>query len=131
MPVAAKRKLAAVPSEKTADLSAFVPRELLGSEDPQTLIPRLAKDEDAVRAIEQSVRAIPTVHHLNHGDARSMLNLAPGSVQLVLTSPPYWTLKEYRDSDAQLGHIEDYDEFLEQLDKVWKHCFEHSFPADV
>jgi DNA modification methylase len=129
MPVAAKRKLAATPCENATDLSAFVPRELICSEDPQTVIPRLAKDENAVRAIEQSVRSIPTVHHLNHGDARSMPNLAPGSVQLVLTSPPYWTLKEYRDSDAQLGHVEDYDEFLEQLDKVWKHCFEALVPG--
>lgn len=129
MPVAAKRKLATTRVENTADLSAFVPRELIGSEDPQTLIPRLAKDEDAVRLIEQSVRTIPTVHHLNHGDARSMLNLAPGSIQLVLTSPPYWTLKEYRDSDAQLGHVEDYDQFLHELDKVWKHCFEALVPG--
>lgn len=129
MPVAAKRKLAATPSGNNTDLSAFVPRELIRSEDPQTLIPRLAKDEDAVRAIEQSVRTIPTVHYLNHGDARNMPNLAPESVQLVLTSPPYWTLKEYRDSDAQLGHVEDYDEFLEQLDKVWKHCFEALVPG--
>ena len=129
MPVAAKRKLATTSPEKATDLSAFVPRELFLSEDPQTLIPRLAKDEDAVRAIEQSVRTIPTVHHLNLGDARSMPSLAPGSVQLVLTSPPYWTLKEYRDTDAQLGHVEDYDEFLEQLDKVWKHCFEALVPG--
>ncbi len=129
MPVAAKRKLATTSPEKATDLSAFVPRELFLSEDPQTLIPRLAKDEDAVRAIEQSVRTIPTVHHLNLGDARSMPGLAPGSVQLVLTSPPYWTLKEYRDTDAQLGHVEDYDEFLEQLDKVWKHCFEALVPG--
>lgn len=129
MPVAAKRKLAAAPPEKTADLSAFVPRELIRSGDPQSLIPRLAKEEESVRAIEQAVRTIPTVHHLNHGDARNMLNLAPGSVQLVLTSPPYWTLKEYRDSDAQLGHVEDYDEFLEQLDRVWKHCFEALVPG--
>jgi modification methylase len=129
MPVAAKRKPAAASPQKTADLSAFVPPELICSEDPQTLIPRLAKDEEAVRAIEQSVRAIPTVHHLNRGDARSMSNLAPESVQLVLTSPPYWTLKEYRDSEAQLGHVEDYDEFLEQLDKVWKHCFKALVPG--
>ncbi len=129
MPVAAKRKLATASPEKTTDLSAFVPRELIRSEDPQTLIPRLAKDEESVRAIEQSVRTIPTVHHLNHGDARTMPNLAPESVHLVLTSPPYWTLKEYRDSDAQLGHVEDYDQFLHELDKVWKHCFEALVPG--
>lgn len=41
-------------------------------------------------------------------------------MHLVLTSPPYWTLKEYRDTEGQLGHVTDYGEFLEELDKVWK-----------
>jgi DNA modification methylase len=52
-----------------------------------------------------------------------MDELAPESVHLVLTSPPYWTLKEYRDSKGQMGHIEDYEEFLRELDRVWRHCF--------
>jgi DNA modification methylase len=38
-------------------------------------------------------------------------------------------LKEYRDSDAQLGHIENYEQFIEELDKVWKHCFESLVPG--
>jgi DNA modification methylase len=63
------------------------------------------------------------------GDARGMSDLAPGSVQLVVTSPPYWTLKEYRDSSGQMGHIEDYDEFLAELDKVWAHCFRALVPG--
>jgi modification methylase len=113
MPIAAKRKvIGASPEDAVADLSPFVPPELIISNDPQTLIPRLAKDEESVRAIERSVRAIPTTHRLYLGDARTALNLKPDSVHLVLTSPPYWTLKEYRDSDAQLGHVEDYKQFL-------------------
>ena len=39
-----------------------------------------------------------------------------------MTSPPYWTLKRYRDSEGKLGHVETYDEFLGELDKVWLHC---------
>jgi DNA modification methylase len=58
-----------------------------------------------------------------------MSGLTPGSVQLVVTSPPYWTLKEYRDSKGQMGHIEEYDEFLEELDKVWSHCFRALVPG--
>ena len=54
----------------------------------------------------------------------------PGeSVHLVLTSPPYWTLKEYRDSQGQLGHIEGYDEFLRELDRVWQRCFDALVPG--
>jgi hypothetical protein len=119
MRLAAKRKLATDLPEKVAlDISEFVPRELRNLGDLQKAIPRLAKDEQAVRAIEQAVQTIPTTHHLYMGDARTMSNLEPERVDLVLTSPPYWTLKEYRESDAQLGHIENYDEFLEELDKV-------------
>ena len=44
------------------------------------------------------------------------------SVHLIVTSPPYWTLKEYRDSAGQLGHIADYEQFLVQLEQVWEEC---------
>jgi modification methylase len=129
MPVAAKRKPANVSTEKTTvDLSPFVPGELRHADDPQTLIPRLAKDDGAVRMIEHSVQTIPTAHRLSLGDARKM-GIESESVHLVLTSPPYWTLKEYRDSDAQLGHVEDYEQFLQELDEVWKRCFEALVPG--
>ncbi|HTV57772.1 MAG TPA: site-specific DNA-methyltransferase [Verrucomicrobiae bacterium] len=58
-----------------------------------------------------------------------MTAVLPESVHLILTSPPYWTLKEYRHSDAQLGHVEDYDQFLEELDRVWKQCFDALVPG--
>ena len=61
-------------------------------------------------------------------DARSF-EIASESVHLVLTSPPYWTLKEYRDSEGQLGHVEDYDGFLAELDKVWATCFDALVPG--
>ncbi len=112
MSVATKRKAASDSPEKpSAALAAFVPRELRDLGDPQTAIPRLARDEQSVRIIEQAVQTIPTTHRLYRGDAREMPTLKTESVHLVLTSPPYWTLKEYRESAAQLGHIEDYDQF--------------------
>jgi len=51
------------------------------------------------------------------------------TVHLVVTSPPYWTLKEYRDSKGQLGHLEDYAYFLAELDKVWQQCFKALVPG--
>jgi DNA modification methylase len=130
MALAAKRKLADLSLEKkTSDLSPFVPSELRNSDETQSMIPRLAKDEQAVRSIERSVQTIPTTHRLFVGDARRMSNLAAESLHLVLTSPPYWTLKEYRASHGQMGHIEDYEQFLEELDKVWKNCFEALVPG--
>jgi modification methylase len=118
-----------LPDETSAGLSTFVPAELRDIGDPQTAIPRLARDERSVRIIEQAVQTVPTTHRLCRGDARAMASLRSESVHLVLTSPPYWTLKEYRDSDAQLGHVEDYDQFLHELDKVWKHCFDALVPG--
>jgi DNA modification methylase len=50
-------------------------------------------------------------------------------VHLVLTSPPYWTLKRYNEHDGQLGHIADYQAFLDSLDQVWAHCFRALIPG--
>ncbi|WP_117238266.1 DNA-methyltransferase [Thermus sediminis] len=58
---------------------------------------------------------------LHVGDAREVLPRLPeASVHLVVTSPPYWTLKRYEDHPGQLGHMEDYEAFLDELDKVWR-----------
>jgi DNA modification methylase len=64
-----------------------------------------------------------TTHRLHLGDARDLSWIPDASVHLVVTSPPYWTLKEYApDNDKQMGHFEDYEHFLSQLDLVWKEC---------
>ncbi len=110
-------------------LDAFVPPEILPLSNPQTGIPRIAKDRRLLRLIDEAVQRIPTQHWINRGDARSMDAVEPESIHLVLTSPPYWTLKDYRDSDGQIGHIEDYDRFLAELDKVWAHCFRVLVPG--
>jgi DNA modification methylase len=89
----------------------------------------MARDANLVRLIEAAVRRIPTVHDLYCEDARKITNLASESVHLVVTSPPYWTLKEYRDTPGQMGRIVDYEEFLDQLDKVWEHCYRMLVPG--
>lgn len=64
-----------------------------------------------------------TVHRLHLGDARELSWIPDESVHLVVTSPPYWTLKEYTSGNrSQLGDIEDYESFLSELDKVWAEC---------
>src|SRR2546425_2015204 len=130
MYVAAKRKsLEDCSAQENADLSRYVPQELAKYDDPQTAIPRIAKDAQSIRLIERAVHQVPTLHSLYHGDARNMQRLREESVHLVLTSPPYWTLKEYRPSEGQLGHVEDYDQFLQELDKVWKQGFQALVPG--
>ncbi len=68
-------------------------------------------------------------YRLIHGDARSFSNIEDESVHLVVTSPPYWTLKRYNESPLQLGHIEDYELFLDELDKVWREAYRTLVPG--
>jgi site-specific DNA-methyltransferase (adenine-specific) len=70
-----------------------------------------------------------TLHRLRLGDARAMPWLADQSVHLVVTSPPYWTLKEYEKNRDQLGEVEDYDRFLDELDRVWRECMRALTPG--
>ncbi|MEE8200486.1 MAG: site-specific DNA-methyltransferase [Candidatus Acidoferrales bacterium] len=56
------------------------------------------------------------------GDSRELNWMPDASVHLVVTSPPYWTLKEYPLNRRQLGLVEDYEEFHNELEKVWRHC---------
>ncbi|HFA48742.1 MAG TPA: site-specific DNA-methyltransferase [Bacteroidetes bacterium] len=50
------------------------------------------------------------------------MNLLPdGSVQLVITSPPYWQLKDYGTKD-QIGYHDSYENYINHLNLVWKEC---------
>lgn len=110
-------------------LDEYVPDELRELDDPQTAIPRIARAPELAHVVDAAVHQIPTEHVLNLGDARAMTGLKPESIHLVLTSPPYWTLKEYRQVEGQLGHISNYDLFLNDLDEVWRQCFDALVPG--
>jgi len=70
-----------------------------------------------------------TCHRLINGDARDLSFLDDGSVHLAVTSPPYWNLKQYREHPDQLGHIRDYETFLGEIEKVWRHIFRVLVPG--
>lgn len=70
-----------------------------------------------------------TTHTIHQGDCRDMGWIQDSSVHLVLTSPPYWTLKEYPLREGQLGLVGDYDTFHDQLEKVWRHCLRVLVPG--
>lgn len=106
----------------------FLPAEYHELEHPQTALPAIAKDPQKMAVIEEIVGTLPTRHDLYRADSRE-LELPPESVHLVVTSPPYWTLKTYRDSAGQLGHVDDYAEFLSELDRVWERCYEALVPG--
>ena len=70
-----------------------------------------------------------TIHRLINGDARDLSFLPDESVHLVITSPPYWNLKRYNENPNQLGHIEDYESFLQEIKFVWEHAFRILVPG--
>lgn len=91
-----------------------------------------AKMEAKQLAFALNPEILRTTHRLYLGDAREMPHLSQDeSVHLVVTSPPYWTLKQYDGAagNAQLGHMEDYANFQRQLARVWKRCFDLLVPG--
>lgn len=63
-----------------------------------------------------------TKHNIVIGDSRQMDNLDDSSVQLAITSPPYWQLKDYG-TDNQIGYHENYENYINNLNLVWKECY--------
>ncbi|MCG8608540.1 site-specific DNA-methyltransferase, partial [bacterium] len=62
-----------------------------------------------------------TRHKFILGDARCMTELTKESVHLVVTSPPYWQLKDY-DTEGQIGFDQTYEEYINHLSLVWNEC---------
>ncbi len=62
-----------------------------------------------------------TTHKIIIGDSRWMKELPDESVHLVITSPPYWQLKDYGNGN-QIGFNDNYEEYINNLNLVWKEC---------
>ncbi|MBN4081216.1 site-specific DNA-methyltransferase [Caldithrix abyssi] len=62
-----------------------------------------------------------TKHRVIIGDSRNMKELDKESVQLIITSPPYWQLKDYGHKN-QIGYHDSYGEYINNLNLVWKEC---------
>ena len=56
------------------------------------------------------------------GDSRKMIELKDSSIDLVVTSPPYWHIKNYG-VEGQIGYGQSLHEYLKSLYIVWKECF--------
>jgi len=65
---------------------------------------------------------LQTEHRIITGDSRQMLELTDKSIQLIITSPPYWQLKDYG-NHTQIGFDHTYEEYINNLNLVWKECF--------
>jgi DNA modification methylase len=112
-----------MPASVTKNYIDYLPQEISVLKNPQTDIPRIAKNKKLIKQIESAVQQVPTIHKLYRADARNLSFVDKESVHLIVTSPPYWTLKKYRDNENQLAEVEDYEIFLKELDKIWRHCY--------
>ena len=63
-----------------------------------------------------------TKHKIIIGDSRNMQQIKDMSVHLIITSPPYWQLKDYG-SKEQIGFNDSYEDYINNLNLVWKECF--------
>lgn len=62
-----------------------------------------------------------TAHRIIVGDSRRMEEVRDQSVHLIITSPPYWQLKDYGDG-KQIGFNDTYEEYINNLNLVWNEC---------
>lgn len=86
-------------------------------------IPSLARDDELGEELSKKLDKLASIHTLYLGDSRNMAEVSSGSIHLIVTSPPYWTLKKYNDVNGQLGSIKIYENFLRELSKVIKECY--------
>ncbi|MCL4490973.1 MAG: thermonuclease family protein [Nitrospirae bacterium] len=71
---------------------------------------------------------LKTIHKIIHGDSRQMNLLADKSVHLVITSPPYWQLKDYG-TENQIGFHESYESYINNLNLVWQESYRVLHPG--
>ncbi|MGO9330537.1 MAG: DNA-methyltransferase [Steroidobacteraceae bacterium] len=110
--------------------------KIFGGEMELPAADNTAKALQVYRAANERFRQVPwpkpfhkTTHILRLGDARDLSAIKDGSVHLVVTSPPYWTLKDYPRATGQLGALDNYAGFLAELDNVWRECLRVLVPG--
>lgn len=94
----------------------------------------LARRRLGMRELWQDEPAAPSVIH--QADARTMEQvLEPNSVDMVITSPPYWDIlsqkrsadgkevRDYGDAVEDLGKISNYQDFMDELAEVFRPVF--------
>lgn len=69
-----------------------------------------------------------TRHTIIIGDSRSMDAVENSSVHHIVTSPPYWQLKDYGTED-QIGFNDSYQDYINNLNLVWLECFRVLHPG--
>ena len=63
-----------------------------------------------------------TIHTVINGDSRRMMEIEDQSIDLIITSPPYWQLKDYGCED-EVGFNNSYEEYINNLNLVWQEAY--------
>ncbi|OQX99490.1 MAG: hypothetical protein B6I24_02525 [Bacteroidetes bacterium 4572_128] len=63
-----------------------------------------------------------TNHKIINGDIRNMPIIDDESVQLILTSPPYWQLKDYGHNN-QIGYNDIYEKYINNKKNIFNYNF--------
>jgi site-specific DNA-methyltransferase (adenine-specific) len=108
--------------QETFDAVSKAMAELPASDNAEGAVEKMLRANAILRQLPWPSPFDETTHRIRCGDARDLSWLPQDSVHLVVTSPPYWTLKDYEPHHAQLGAIADYEVFLSELDRVWAEC---------
>jgi site-specific DNA-methyltransferase (adenine-specific) len=74
------------------------------------------------------MESVKTQHRIILGDSRAMTEVKDESVHLVITSPPYWQLKDYGHED-QIGFNDTYEDYINNLNLVWNECYRVLHPG--
>jgi len=104
----------------------------LGANELRSEIPALARDKGRMGEVERSIKSLPSEHELYQADSRNLSFLDDESLHLVVTSPPYFNIKDYENGtggEDQLGDIDAYEHFNDQIDQVWKECYDKLVPG--
>lgn len=120
-----------VDKDELADEVPASCRDLLSKSNTElrSAIPNLARDWDRMMDIENTVLSLPSNHNFICGDSRNMTEVKDESVHLVVTSPPYFNIKDYSEGSDQLGSLNNYQEFTEEIGKIWAECYKKLIPG--
>ena len=73
------------------------------------------------KTIQEDSFYLETTHNIYFQDAINLKNLKDKTVHLVVTSPPYWKIKDYG-NEEQIGYNDSLTEYFDKLNAVWKEC---------
>ena len=80
------------------------------------------------KTIQEDSFYLETTHKIHFQDAINLKKLKDKTVHLVVTSPPYWKIKDYG-NEEQIGYNDSLTEYFDKLNAIWKECIRVLHPG--